>query len=246
MSETKTITVVADYDAMSIAAADRVAAVVREFPSGAITIPTGSTPVGMYAELARRIHAGELDFSRVQIFCLDEYLGVTPEDTAALTKLLFRDFLTPADIDLKNVHFMPSTAANPEEAAQGYEAEIRAAGGLKLAVIGLGPNGHVGFNEPGSDPDTRTRIVDLTRESRDQNAAYYAGATIPEQAMSMGIGTILEAEQVVMIVSGTGKAAIVRDVVEGPMTNDVPGSWISLAGSRAEIIATADAASLLK
>ena len=245
MTEKPKITVVADYDALSVAAADRVAEVVTRYPDGAITVPTGSTPVGMYAELARRITSGELDFSRVQLFCLDEYLGVTPEDPAALTKLLLRDFLVPAGINLGNVQFIPSMADDPVAAAQAYDNEIVAAGGLKIAVIGLGPNGHVGFNEPGSGPETRTRVVNLTRESRDQNAHYYAGASIPEQAMSMGIGTILEAEKIVMIVSGAAKAGIVRDMVHGPMTNDLPGSWIGLAGSRAELIADAEAGSLL-
>ncbi|MCO5217484.1 MAG: glucosamine-6-phosphate deaminase [Thermomicrobiales bacterium] len=245
MSVKPSITVVSDYDAMSIAAAERVAAVVRRYPDGAITIPTGSTPVGMYTELARRINAGELDFSRVQIFCLDEYLGVTPDDAAALTKLLLRDFLIPANINLDNVHFIPSTADDPDQAAKDYEAEIVAAGGLKLAVIGLGPNGHIGFNEPGSSAETRTRVVDLTRESRDQNAAYYEGATIPERAMSMGIGTIMEAEKVVMIVNGASKAGIVKEMVEGPMTSDLPGSWMGLAGSRAELIVEAEAAAEL-
>ena len=246
MTEKPTITVVADYDAMSLAAADRVADVVSRYPEGAITIPTGSTPVGMYTELARRINAGELDFSRVQIFCLDEYLGVTPEDPAALTKLLLRDFLVPANINLDNVHFIPSTAADPAKAAQEYDDAVKAAGGLKIAVIGLGPNGHVGFNEPGSGPETRTRIVNLTRESRYQNAHYYEGATIPEQAMSMGIGTILESEKIVMIVNGTAKAEIVKEMVEGPMTNDLPGSWLGLAGSRAELIVDTSAAAFLE
>jgi glucosamine-6-phosphate deaminase len=94
----------------------------------------------------------------------------------------------------------------------------------------------VAFNEPGSGPATRTRVVDLTEESRNQNAAYYEGAEIPEQAITMGIGTILDAERVVMIVSGEGKAGIVGEMVNGPMTDDLPGSWIGLKGAQAELI----------
>lgn len=236
MSAKPRITVVDDYDAMSVQAADRVAEVVKAHPSGAITVPTGSTPIGMYKELTRRILDGELDFSAVQLFCLDDYLGQTPEDEASLTKLLLREFLVPANIPMENVHFIPTTADDAQDAARQYETEIEAAGGLKLAVIGLGPNGHVAFNEPGSGPDTRTRIVDLTRESRDQNAAYYEGAEIPEQAISMGIGTILAADRVVMIVSGESKAGIVGEMVNGPMTDDLPGSWIRQKGEAAELI----------
>lgn len=237
------ITVVDDYDAMSLQAAERVAEVVKANPNGAITVPTGSTPMGMYKELTRMIKAGELDFSGVQVFCLDDYLGQTPEDEASLTKLLLQGFLEPAGIPMANVHFIPTKADDPHEAARQYEAEIEAAGGLKIAVIGLGPNGHVAFNEPGSGPETRTRIVDLTRESRDQNAAYYEGAAIPEQAISMGIGTILDAERVVMIVSGEAKAEIVGEMVTGPMTDDLPGSWIRQKGEQAELIVDKAAAS---
>lgn len=245
MSEKPTVTVVDNYEAMSKLAADRVADVITAFPNAAITVPTGSTPAGMYEQLVQRINSGELDVSQVQIFCLDDYLGQTPEDEASLTKLLIREFLKPAKIPMENVHFIPTVADDPHAAAAQYEKEIAAAGGLKLAVVGLGPNGHVAFNEPGSGPDTRTRIVDLTRESRDQNAAYYEGAAIPEQAITMGIGTILDAEKIVMIVSGDAKADIVGEMVNGPMTDDLPGSWIGKAGTRAELIVDQAAASKL-
>lgn len=246
MTEKPRITVVDDYDAMSKLAADRVADVLTANPDAAITVPTGSTPAGMYKELVRRINSGELDASRAQIFCLDDYLGQTPEDEASLTKLLINEFLEPANIPAENIHFIPTVGDDPHTAAKQYEADIAAAGGLKLAVIGLGPNGHVAFNEPGSGPDTRTRVVDLTRESRDQNAAYYEGAEIPEQAITMGIGTILDAENIVMIVSGEGKAGIVGEMVNGPMTNDLPGSWIGQAGERAELIVDQAAATEIK
>lgn len=245
MSEKPIVTVVDDYDAMSKLAADRVADIITAFPNAAITVPTGSTPAGMYEELVRRINSGQLDVSQVQIFCLDDYLGQTPEDDASLTKLLIRDFLEPANIPMENVHLIPTVTDDPHAAAAQYEASIAAAGGLKLAVVGLGLNGHVAFNEPGSGPDTRTRVIDLTRESRDQNAAYYEGAEIPEQAITMGIGTILDAEKIVMIVSGGAKADIVGEMVNGPMTDDLPGSWIGRAGTRAELIVDQAAAAKL-
>lgn len=243
MPEKPKITVVDDYDAMSKLAADRVADVITAFPEAAITVPTGSTPTGMYEELVRRINSGALDASQVQIFCLDDYLGQTPEDDASLTKLLLRDFLVPANIPMENVHFIPTVSDDPHAAAEKYEADIAAAGGLKIAVVGLGPNGHVAFNEPGSGPDTRTRVIELTPESRDQNAAYYEGAEIPERAITMGIGTILDAENIVMLVSGEAKADIVGEMVNGPMTDDLPGSWIGKAGARAELIVDQAAAS---
>lgn len=240
------ITIVEDYDAMSRRAADVVVETITAHPASAITVPTGSTPVGMYAELVARINAGEADFSQTQIFCLDDYLGQTPEDNASLTKLLIREFLKPGNIPDANVHYIPTMAEDPDAAARQYEQDIRDAGGLELAVVGLGPNGHIAFNEPGSSADARTRVIDLTQESRDQNAAYYGeGAVVPEQAITMGLGTILAARRIVMIVSGEEKADIVREALEGPMTSDVPGSWLRLAGDKLELVLDQAAASAL-
>jgi glucosamine-6-phosphate deaminase len=240
------ITVLGTYDELSRRAADAVVETISAHPASAITVPTGSTPLGMYQELVRRIEDGAADFAGVQIFCLDDYLGQTPEDQASLTGWLKREFLDPGRIPAGNIHYIPTTADDPHAAAEQYEDDIRDHGGLELAVVGLGPNGHVAFNEPGSDPDSRTRVVGLTEESRDQNAAYYEGnAQIPQRAITMGLGTILTARRIVMIVSGAAKADIVRHALEGPMTSDVPGSWMRLAGSKLEVLLDADAASAL-
>jgi glucosamine-6-phosphate deaminase len=242
-----TVRVVADYDAVSKEAADLVDLAVRNNPGAAITLPTGETPRGMYEELVRRIVSGDLDFSRIHLFCLDDYLGTTVEDEASLTRWLSDVFLKPAGLGGDNVHFVPTNAPVPDAAADAYEDEIQSFGGLKLAVVGLGPNGHIGFNEPGSLPESRTRVVDLTEASRDQNALYYEGQPdIPAQAMTIGLGTILESDQIVLIVSGASKAGILRAALEGPMTPDVPGSYLRAAGSRLVVIADEAAASQLE
>lgn len=240
------VTIVDDYEAMSRRAADIVTETVRANRTCAITVPTGSTPEGMYAELVRRIRAGEVDFSNVTIFCLDEYLGRAPTDDASLTKLLKEGFLDPAGIPDDNVHYIPTMAEDPHAAAGAYEQAISDAGGLELAVVGLGLNGHVAFNEPGSGPETRTRVIDLTPESQEQNAAYYDGASIPDKAITMGLGTVLGARRVVMIVSGESKADIVHETLHGEMTSDVPGSWLRLAGDRLEVVLDREAASRLE
>ena len=171
-----TVRVVADYETLSREAADIVDLTVRTNPGAAITLPTGETPRGMYGELVKRITSGDLDFSSVHLFCLDDYLGAAIDDPASLTAWLNEVFLAPANlIEGGHVHFVPTTAPDPDAAAAAYDAEIQSHGGLKLAVLGLGPNGHIGFNEPGSLPDSRTRVVDLTHESRSQNAQYYEG-----------------------------------------------------------------------
>lgn len=238
--------VVADYAQVSRLAADVVTRVVEENPEAAITLPTGETPRGMYQELVRRIREGVLDFSGVQFFCLDDYWGKGIEDETSLTAWLEDVFLRPAGLDPDHVHVVPSLAPDPVRGAAAYEKDIERHGGLKLAVVGLGPNGHVGFNEPGSGIDSRTRVVELTKESQNQNAAYYdGGQRIPDTAMTMGIGTILDADLIVLIVSGSAKAEILKATLEGPITADVPGSFLRTVGKRLIAIVDRNAASNL-
>ena len=241
-----TLSVVESYREMSKQAADAVQETLERDSDAAITMPTGSTPVGMYEELVRRIRAGTLDMSQAHIFCLDDYLGQSRDDEASLTRWLFDVFLTPAGIPEEHIHLVPATANDPEAAAAAYEAELAELGGLELAVVGLGPNGHVAFNEPGSAPDSRTRVIDLTPESRDQSAAYWEGDTeIPAQAMTMGLGTILSARRIVLIVSGEAKADIVRRSLDVEPTPDVPGSWLQRAEDRLHVILDREAAGAL-
>lgn len=242
-----TTNVVETYEELSDLAADMVQTVVSHHPRGAITVPTGQTPVGMYAELVRRVRAGAIDMSHTQIFCLDDYLGKSRDDAASLTRWLWDEFLEPAGIPGSNVHMIPATAVDPAVAAVRYETEIAQAGGLDLAVVGLGPNGHVAFNEPGSAPDSRTRVVDLTEESMEQSADYWEGdELIPSQAITMGLGTILEARKIVLIVSGASKADIVRRSLNDEPSLDVPGSWLRNAGNRLHVILDRDAAAALE
>ncbi len=231
---------------MSKRAADIVAETLREHPEAAISLPTGSTPVGMFEELIRRSQAGELDLSRFQLFCLDEYLGVSPDNPNTLTSWLFRTFIVPAGIPAENVHTLPVTQPNPTAAAAAYEEAISAAGGLELAVLGIGGNGHIAYNEPGSGADTRTRVVDLTDESIAQAADYFDGASVPRKAMTVGVGTLLEARRIVLIASGEGKQRILKAALEEEPTANVPASWLQLHPEKVMVIADRAAASLLE
>lgn len=240
------LSIVNGYERLSLQAADIVTDCVTACPTGAITLPTGETPRGMYEELVRRIRGGSLDFSKVQFFCLDDYLGKSITDEISLTRWLNEVFLESAGIPRENIHLIPTEAQDPDAAAARYDRDIMTAGGLELAVVGLGPNGHVGFNEPGSPIDSRTRVVNLSAESREQNASYYEGhQTIPPQAITMGLGTILEARRIVLIVSGERKADVLRASLEGPITPDVPGSFLRTAAARLQVIVDEPAASAL-
>jgi glucosamine-6-phosphate deaminase len=245
MSGQPKVTVVPNYTAMSRRAAELVAETVNQTPGAAIAVPTGSTPLGMFDELIGMIKNKEVDLSETQIFCLDEYLGVTREDPNSLTGWLWKAFLGPACIPSRHVHAIDTTDPDPAAASARYEQALIALGGLELAVLGLGPNGHIAYNEPGSAADTRTRAVDLTPQSIAQASAYWENTVpIPSRAMTIGVGTLLDARRIALIVSGADKADMLRRALDEPMSADVPASWLRLAGDRYEVIA--DEASLSK
>ncbi|MDP9365746.1 MAG: glucosamine-6-phosphate deaminase, partial [Chloroflexota bacterium] len=240
------LTVVPDEGAMANLAADELAEVVARSPEAAITVPTGTTPLGMFDELVARVRRGEVDLSRLHVYCLDENLGVGPDDPNSLTGWLRRAFLEPAGIDPARVHALPATDSDPVAATSRYEAELAARGGLELAMLGLGPNGHVAYNEPGSAADSRTRVVELTPQSIEQASAYWEGAVpIPGRALTVGVGTLLEARRIVLIVSGEGKAEVLRRALQEPPSADLPASWLRLAGDRLRVIVDEAAASRL-
>jgi glucosamine-6-phosphate deaminase len=245
-SENWNVAVFRDSSAASEAVADVVSAVIGGNPHAAISFPTGSTPLGMFDVLAARAARGEIDFSGVTVFCLDEYVGVTVEDPNSLTRWLREGFLNRIGVKRDQLQGLPVTANDLITAAAAYEAAITAQGGLDLAILGLGPNGHIGYNEPGSSGDSRTRVIDLTPESRTQASAYWEGTVpIPHQAMTMGVGTLLEAKQIVLLVLGEAKAGMMRRTLEEPMGADVPASWLRMAGPRLTVIADEAAAGSL-
>lgn len=229
--------VVPTADELARTTADLVVRTVNARPDAVIALPTGSTPLGLFRELGRRIRADQVDFSRVRFFCLDEYLGVDADDPNSLTGWLFREFFDPARITPAQVHIVPSQAADAETQAAAYEADLASAGGLDLAVLGIGGNGHIAFNEPGSPADSRTRVIDLTPESQAQAAAYWEGTfPAPAQAMTIGVATLLEARAIVLIATGDGKAGILDQALRGPISVDVPASLLRTKPEKLTVI----------
>ena len=182
----------------------------------------------------------------MQLFCLDEYMGVSLDDPNTLTNWLMRSFILPAGIPLDHVHTLPVRDPYPDSAARRYEEEIGQCGGLELAVLGIGNNGHVAYNEPGSASDSRTRIVELTEESIDQARGYFEGATVPTKAMTVGVGTLLEARSLLLIASGEAKQEILRKTLREPMSDLVPASWLRLDPERLTVIADEAAGALIR
>src|SRR5688500_12503367 len=192
-------------------------------------LPTGSTPVGLYRELIRLHKDQGLDFSRVVTFNLDEYFPMSPDDPHSYHRWMFETFFSHVNVQKHNVHIPDGTiaAADAEEYCQRYEQKIRRAGGIDLQVLGIGRTGHIGFNEPGSTRHSRTRLVTLDPVTRrDAAGAFFGEDNVPHQALTMGVGTILDARKVVLLAFGEHKASIVQKAVEGPMSDAVTASFL--------------------
>jgi glucosamine-6-phosphate deaminase len=209
---------------MSVVAAEIVAARIRAKPDAVLLLPTGTTPLGMYGRLAE-LHAEEgLSFARATFFNLDEYLGLAPDHPASYHVYMEENFYGLVDADPAQVHVPDGSAPDPEAECERYEAAIREAGGVDLAVLGIGRNGHIGFNEPGAPFGSRTRVVRLAESTRRVNAADFAGNRAPERAITVGMATVFEAREVLLLASGANKAVAVAAAVEGEISEFVPAS----------------------
>lgn len=194
-------------------------------PDSALALPTGATPLPLYAELARRCAESALSFSQVQSFNLDEYVGLDPEHSASYHAYMLEHFFSKVDIDIARVQLPNGLASDLDGECARYERAIASAGGLDLAVVGLGVNGHLGFNEPGTPFDVRTHVTFLAPETIDHNVRYFGDrARVPRQAITMGIATIFDARRVLLLASGEAKAVAVRAALEGPVSIEVPAS----------------------
>jgi glucosamine-6-phosphate deaminase len=237
------LTVTADDAAMSQRAADVIEETISELPDAVITLPTGATPLQLFDVLAARCARKEIDFSRVTFYSLDDYLGLTGDEPNSLTAWLRSTLLERINLDPARTHLVPAGARNPAAAAEQYDRQIAESGGLDLAVLGIGANGHIAFNEPGSSVDSRTRVVTLTPDTVTQASAYWGDSlSIPDRAMTVGIANLLEARKIVLLASGSAKAEALKGALEGPATSDLPASFLQLAGSRLEVIADEAAA----
>ncbi|MDQ3487952.1 MAG: glucosamine-6-phosphate deaminase [Acidobacteriota bacterium] len=210
--------------------ARRVAAALRENPRMVLGLPTGRTPLLFYEELVR-LHADQdVDFSQATTFNLDEFVGLTAGHAGSYRTFMRRFLFEHVNIDPARTHFLDGAAADLVDECERYEDSIAAAGGIDLQILGIGTNGHIGFNEPGPELDARTHKVTLRPETRSSNAALFGGdpASVPTHALSMGMGTILHARTAVLLATGETKAKCVERVVRGPITTTLPASLLQL------------------
>ncbi len=238
--------VVPDYDTLCDLVTNRIAALVHDKPNAVLGLATGSTPLGVYDRLARR-HAGDgLDFSQVTCFNLDEYYPMDANSPHSYHHFMQENLFSRINCPRWFVpDGQPRGEAEIAHACRDYEARIAASGGIDLQLLGIGRSGHIGFNEPGSPPDSRTRLVTLHAMTRQDAADSFGGlGNVPRQAVSMGIGTILDAREIVMMASGAAKASIVQSAWTEDVADHVPASWVRLHPN-ARLCLDTDAASLL-
>ncbi|MDZ7373021.1 MAG: glucosamine-6-phosphate deaminase [candidate division KSB1 bacterium] len=239
------VIVTEDYEEMSKEAARRVAALIRKKPNCVLGLATGGTPLGLYRELIRMHREEGLDFSKVTTFNLDEYVGLPPEHPQSYHHFMWENFFRHINIDRRYVYIPHGMADDIEEHCRWYEEMIQKAGGIDLQILGIGANGHIAFNEPGSSLGSRTRIKTLTEQTRRDNARFFGSIDqVPKYAITMGIGTIMEARQILLLASGKSKAHAIKITVEGPITAMVPATIVQMH-PKATIIVDKEAASEL-
>jgi glucosamine-6-phosphate deaminase len=228
-------------------AARLVANVVRRNPSLRLGLATGSTMLGMYRELVRLHKDERLDFSRVVTFNLDEYLGLSANHPQSFHHFMQQNFFAHVNVAPDNIHIPDgSIKGDYQHYCASYEDSIRLTGGIDLQILGIGRNGHVGFNEPTSSLGSRTRLKVLSKETIEDNRKFFAlDEEIPQCAITMGIGTILEAKRILLLASGASKATAIAKAIEGPLTATVTASALQLHGE-VTFIVDRDAGAQLK
>lgn len=233
-----------DYNDLSRKAANIISAQVIMKPDCVLGLATGSSPIGTYKQLIEWYEKGDLDFSQVKSVNLDEYKGLTRDNDQSYYYFMYNNLFKDINIDMANTNVPDGTEPDSEKECSRYEAVVESMGGVDLQLLGLGHNGHIGFNEPADEFPKTTHCVDLAPSTIEANKRFFASIDdVPKQAYTMGIGTIMNAKKILMIVSGEDKAQILYDVVHGPITPRVPASILQL---HKDVVIVADEAALSK
>lgn len=229
---------------MSREAANIISAQIIMKPDCVLGLATGSTPIGLYKQLIEWYQKGDLDFSEVRTINLDEYKGISRENDQSYYYFMHQNLFDHVNIPEGNTHLPDGMALDPEKECDRYNNLIQSMGGVDLQLLGIGHNGHIGFNEPGDSFDKQVHCVNLTESTIEANKRFFASADeVPRQAYTMGIGNILQAKKILIVANGEGKAEIVKKAFFGPVTPQVPASILQL---HQDVVLVADEAALSK
>lgn len=236
--------IVTDAQQAAVRAAGLYVDLLRRKPDAVLGLATGSTPLGLYARLAALYRAGELSFRRATSFNLDEYVGLPATHDQSYRYFMEHNLFSHVDLPAERTH-VPSGLDVSDAALAGYDAAIEAAGGIDLQLLGLGGNGHIGFNEPGTPFGLGTHVVELTARTRQDNARFFASLDeVPTHAATMGVKTVMHARAILLLAFGSAKAEAVRAALTGPVTEEVPASVLQLHPD-VTVICDEEAAALL-
>ena len=234
-----------NYEEMSRIAAEKVIAKITEKPNAILGLATGSTPEGLYKLLIEDHQKHYTSYRYVKTVNLDEYVGLDKDDKNSYFTFMREKLFNHIDVDLNNTNIPDGTAANMEEEAARYEKYIDEIGGVDLQILGIGHNGHIGFNEPGTSFKSTTHLIKLAEKTREANARFFNSMDeVPTEAITMGIQSIMDSKEIILLVSGASKAEALKNLVYGEITEDFPASVLRLH-NKVTIIADQDALQLI-
>lgn len=216
-----------NYDKMSKKAAYLVKQQIKEKSDSVLGLPTGSTPLKMYEELVEMYNKGEVDFSKITTFNLDEYLGLSPDHPQSYHYYMYNNLFDHINIKEKNIHILDGKTENIKKECEEYEKKIEKAGGIDLQILGIGPNGHIGFNEPSRSLKDKTHLVKLSENTREANSRFFdSKEEVPKKALTMGISTILKADKIIIMAAGESKASAINKTLSGQIDTCTPSTLL--------------------
>lgn len=223
------ITVCENYNEMSKTAATLVASQITLKPDCVLGFATGSTPVGMYEELCRMYKNGEIDFSAVTSFNLDEYYPIQKQNPESYNFFMYDKLFSHINIKKEKIHIPDGETTNPEKECERYEASITESGGIDLQILGIGVNGHIGFNEPNDNLDAKTHLTSLSKSTIDANSRFFDSSDeVPKKAITMGVSTILKSKKIVLLANGKNKHGVIKELLKEKVNTAVPATLLNV------------------
>ncbi len=217
------------YDQLSSVAADMIVRQINKKPDSVLGLATGSTPLGMYKELVRINKLKGVDFSQVTTFNLDEYVGLDPKNPCSYHYYMYDNFFAHININKERINIPNGISNDIEKMCKEYDKKIEEAGGIDLQILGIGHNGHIGFNEPGEFLKVGTHKTKLSSETIKANSRFFSSCdAVPNKAVTMGLGNILRSKEIILLASGESKADIIKKALNGTITTNVPASFLQL------------------